>query len=330
MPENSRYLRQSKVIGSEGQQQLKNTKLLVVGAGGLGTLVSSFLVAAGVGKITLMDEDTIAITNLTRQIVYSEKDCGQAKVLVLEKYLNSLNSECEINTYASFLNHSNADDIIAKHDVVVDCSDNFVSKYLVSDSCNLSNKPLITASIEGFNGQVIVLLPNICYRCIFLDAKANASCSNGDVIGPAVGIIASVQANEVFKLITGLNSQSQLIQIDSLTNIVSNYTLNSNPGCINNHEVQLASYEPQTKSLAWREIVKLHHNTGLKLIDIRKIAVTPLPAETILATIETITRLTIPKNQPLAVICNYGYTSKLAALKLAAIGYQQVYYTKFG
>ncbi len=324
---NLRYIRQNNLIGDLGQTLLKNANILCVGAGGLGSLVSSFLISAGIGKITIMDQDTIEISNLTRQIIYREKDCNQLKVNVLAKYLKSLNSECQISSINSFIDHQNGENLIKKHDFILDCSDNFKTKYLVSDLASINKKPLISASINGFNGQVLVLIENICFRCIFPKADHDLSCFNNDVIGPSVGIIASYQANEALKLITGLNQKNKLIQIDCISNQNQTYNLVPDNECINGHINSILEYEDKINFITWDNLLKLNENTNLITIDIRS---NKLPALSIKPTIsnpDDLMNLNIPYNQLLVVICNYGYKSRLTALKLANLGYLNVYYT---
>lgn len=325
--QNNRYIRQKQIMGEEGQELLQNINLLCIGAGGLGTLASSFLVAAGIGRITLIDEDNIEISNLTRQITYNETNCGQPKVKVLENYLHALNSKCQISKQITSLNYNNADVLIKQHDVVVDCTDNFKSKYLISDSCNLNNKPLVTASVDGFNGQVMVLLGELCYRCIFPDAKNHNSCSEGSVIGPSVGVVATYQANEALKLITKINTKSSLIQIDCLNNITKSYNIKSDMDCQNKHIIQYDDYERHVSFLPWFMVLKLHLEKNLNLIDIREKSADNLPVTALKFNSKNITSMDLPYNDKLVIICNNGHKSKLAALKLVSLGYQEVYYT---
>ncbi len=327
----SRYIRQNNIIGNHGQEALANTKLLCIGCGGLGVLVSSYLVAAGVGLITLVDGDNIEESNLTRQITYKENDCNKNKAQTQAKFLQQLNSNCKVISYNNFLNKSNVYELIYAHDLILDCSDNFTTRYMISDNCTSLNKPLISASIEGFVGQVIVLLNNICYRCIFPNSYSNNSCHNGETIGSAIGITASIQANEALKFISNLNHKSYLIQIDSLINKVSQFNIKSDRKCINNHDDILLFYENKLKYLDFKELLDLS-SEQIKIIDIRdkKLSINDeLSFVSIKIEPNKISDIIkhIPKIQPLVVICNYGYKSKLAALKLISFGYELVYYS---
>jgi len=123
--------------------------------------------------------------------------------------------------------------------MIIDCNDNFCTKYLVSDISNSYQKPLITASINGFSGQVLVLNTELCFRCVFPDVNSDTSCFDGDVVGPSVEIICSYQANKALKLIARINTQSKLIQIDCLNNNTTQYNLSPDMECINNHNLEL-------------------------------------------------------------------------------------------
>ena len=324
-----RYVRQIGVLGTDGQQKLANTKVLCIGAGGLGTLVSSFLVTAGVVHIGLMDKDIIEVSNLNRQLSYTEKDCGQSKVRVLEGYLQERNSNCQIDIHDYHLSVK-TEEIIDEYDLILDCTDNFPTKYLISDLCCISNKPLISASIDGFQGQVITLMPDMCYRCIFSEAANGFSCNDNDVIGPAVGIIASIQANETIKLIADINALSQLIQIDTLNNTMNKFEIYPDSECINGHDNELHSrYELQISFINWQDTLKLMSNETVNLVDIRKDQSNRLIAHTIKSSYENISSLKLSKEKNIVIVCDSGQRSKLAALKLAAKNYQRVFYTKF-
>lgn len=326
----SRYIRQIGILGANGQRILADTKILCIGAGGLGTLVSNFLVGAGVRHIGLIDKDTVEVSNLHRQLSYREKDCGQSKVQVLKDYLHQRNSNCQISIYDDYLQPDNADKIVEKFDLIIDCTDSFIAKYLISDLCCKHNKPLISAGIDGFKGQVITISPNMCYRCIFPYAVSDISCINNDVIGPAVGIIASIQVNETIKLITGLNHINQLIQIDTLNNTINTFDLSPDSACINNHEDDLhTKHESHISFITWKDVLKPDINDKTIIIDIRRDQTKPLAVKAIKSDYENILKLNLLKNKDIIIICNHAQASKLAALKLAAKYNQKIFYTKF-
>ncbi|MBL3657666.1 HesA/MoeB/ThiF family protein [Fulvivirga sediminis] len=205
----SRYSRQIKLpeIGLEGQQKLKNAKVLIVGMGGLGCPAAQYLTAAGVGTLGLLDHDKVDITNLHRQILYTEDNIGQPKAEAAQQYLKKLNSDINFHTYVENLNTENAISIIEKYDIIIDGTDNFQTKYLINDTCLLTNKPWIYASIYKYEGQISVFnyKNGPTYRCLFPKAPKNdISCEETGVIGILPGILGTYQATEAIKLILEL------------------------------------------------------------------------------------------------------------------------------
>lgn len=341
----SRYKSQIGLIGSIGQDLLSKSKILCVGSGGLGTLVATYLVAAGVNKITLVDGDKVELTNLTRQITYTEDDCGKYKVVALKKHLNLLNSSCNVIAHNIFLDNTNAEEFITKYDLIIDCSDNFATRYLVNDTCKLVEKSLISGSIDGFMGQVMVFLADVCYRCIFPSANNSSSCNNSNVIGSNVGIIASMMANEALKFLTKFNQQSKLIQINSLDNTIKQFKIKADSKCRNNHFYDFLDNESFIKPTTFDELIQLSatnselistNDTAKKakliLIDLRNAAdktviklpvnlPTPINLDDLLTN-----KIPVALEQNIIVICNHGYQSKLTALQLASLGYKHVCY----
>lgn len=206
-----RYARQTilKGFGTEGQKKLADAKVLVIGAGGLGVPVFTYLNAMGVGKIGIMDNDTVSITNLHRQVLYGRSDLGQSKVVTALAKLKAQNDDSELVVYNTFLSTKNALEIIADYDIVVDASDNFPTRYLVNDACVILNKPFVYGALHGYEGQVSVFNYNggPTYRCIFSSMpKENEvpNCNEHGVLGIIPGIIGSLQALEAIKVITGI------------------------------------------------------------------------------------------------------------------------------
>ena len=197
-------------VGIEGQQKLSNANVLVVGAGGLGSPVLLYLAAAGVGRIGVIDDDTVALSNLQRQIIHSTERIGQKKVTSAGQRLNELNDEVEVVAYDTRLTPDNALRIMSEGwDLVVDGTDNIPTRYLVDDVCSLLNLPWVYGSIYRFEGQVSVFnfKGGPTYRDLFTTAPpagAVPSCSEGGVLGVLPGVIGSLQANEVLKMILGL------------------------------------------------------------------------------------------------------------------------------
>ncbi|MAA68635.1 MAG: dinucleotide-utilizing protein [Deltaproteobacteria bacterium] len=165
----SRHLSLSEV-GPEGQQKLKKSKVLIVGAGGLGCPVGLYLAAAGIGQLGIIDHDVVEISNLQRQIGHFEKNLGLPKTKSLAKTITSINPQSRVELISDKLQHNNALQIVQKYDVIVDCSDNFPTRYLVNDAAFFANKPLVTASVHKFQGQLAVFWPKSkggCYRCLY-------------------------------------------------------------------------------------------------------------------------------------------------------------------
>jgi len=196
-------------VGLEGQKKLKAAKVLCVGTGGLGSPVLLYLAAAGIGRLGIVDFDTVDISNLQRQIIHTVAWVGQSKAQSAQERIAQLNPHCQVDVYETQLRASNALDIIANYDVVVDGTDNFPTRYLVNDACTLLNKPFIYGSILWFEGQVSVFnyQGGPTYRDLFPEPPppgAVPSCAEGGVLGVLCGVIGSLQATETIKVILGL------------------------------------------------------------------------------------------------------------------------------
>jgi len=193
-------------IGLAGQLKLKNAKILVVGAGGLGSPVLYYLNSAGIGTIGIIEYDVVSETNLQRQILFSHQDLGKQKSETAFQKLKEQNPDTIFNIYDLILNKENALSIIKKYDLVVDCSDNFSTRYLVNDACVILNKPFVFGALYKFEGQVSVFnyKNGATYRCLFPDVPKNddvLTCSQVGVLGIVAGIIGTIQANEAIKVI---------------------------------------------------------------------------------------------------------------------------------
>lgn len=192
-------------VGEEGQEKLLKAKVLVVGAGGLGAPVLQYLVAAGIGTIGIMDKDTVNLSNLQRQILYREDQIGKPKVEMAKKGLSALNSDVEIITYPFVLHESNAAEIIVNYDIVVGATDSFISRKCIDKETKKQRKPFVHASIGEFEGQLSVFnyKGGLSYGDLFPDTPEEKEMSLG-VIGILPGILGSMQANEVVKIILGI------------------------------------------------------------------------------------------------------------------------------
>jgi adenylyltransferase/sulfurtransferase len=222
---NERYTRQTilKGFGEKGQQKLAQAKVLVVGAGGLGVPVLTYLNAMGVGAIGIVDNDIVSLSNLHRQVLYSESDLGKLKVNAAFEKLRAQNKNTDIVVFNTFLTTKNALEIIAKYDVVVDASDNFPTRYLVNDACVMLKKPFVYGALHGYEGQVSVFnyKGGPTYRCLFSNMPNEnevPNCNEHGVLGIIPGIIGNLQALEVIKVITGIGEvlSGKLLIFDGL------------------------------------------------------------------------------------------------------------------
>jgi molybdopterin/thiamine biosynthesis adenylyltransferase/rhodanese-related sulfurtransferase len=195
-------------VGIEGQQKLLDAKVLLVGAGGLGSPAALYLAAAGVGTLGIVDDDEVDLTNLQRQVIHNTERVGEPKVESARKTIAALNPDVEVKTYETRLDADNVLDLIRDYDVVVDGADNFPTRYLLNDAAVRERKPVVHASILGFDGQLTVFVPyeGPCYRCLYPQPPPSdlaPSCGANGVLGVLPGIMGLLQANETIKLIIG-------------------------------------------------------------------------------------------------------------------------------
>src|SRR6266852_5984363 len=225
-------------IGEEGQEKLKGASVLVIGAGGLGSPVSMYLAAAGVGKIGLADFDNVDVTNLHRQILYGTSTVGVPKLEAAGDRLRDLNPEIKIETHGA-ITSENALDIFRDYDVIADGTDNFPTRYLVNDACVLLGKPNAYASIFRFEGQASVFwaAKGPCYRCVYQEPPPPGlvpSCAEGGVLGILPGLLGVIQATETIKLILGAGESliGRLLLVDALGMSFRQLKLRKNPDCV--------------------------------------------------------------------------------------------------
>lgn len=232
-----------KDVGGPGQQQLKKARVLLIGAGGLGSPIALYLAAAGVGTIGLIDDDIVSLDNLQRQIVHDTADVGVPKVESARKTINRLNPHVDVETFNFRLTSDNALQIIEQFDLVCDGSDNFATRYLVSDACYFARKTLVFGAVGPFDGYVTTLKPHEkrpdgtpwpSYRCIFPEAPPPgtvANCSEVGVLGAVVGVIGTLQATEVLKEITGAGETlaGRLLIYDALGSRVESVSIGWDP-----------------------------------------------------------------------------------------------------
>ncbi|TWX72593.1 HesA/MoeB/ThiF family protein [Colwellia sp. C1TZA3] len=238
--EKLRFSRQTmlKNIGEPGQQALKNASVLIVGVGGLGNPVSLYLNAAGVGNIYLADGDNIELSNLHRQILFNETDIGQNKADTSAEKLQQLNSSTNIEVLDEMLDAELADYYLPLVDLVLDCTDNINTRYLINQKCIEHKKPLIIGAATGFDGQHMFVNPNItdsaCYQCLFPANKKppENNCQTIGILGPVLAIIAGMQALQAIKFLTGNSvATNQLNIFDGLDNSWQQFTLKKQVNC---------------------------------------------------------------------------------------------------
>lgn len=195
-------------VGVEGQEKIRAGKVLIVGAGGLGSPIALYLAAAGVGTIGLIDGDVVDLSNLQRQVIHFTADVNQPKVESAKAKIEQLNPNVKVITYNTLLTSENARQIIAEYDIVVDGTDNFPVKFLINDACVMAGKPYSHGGILRFEGQTFTYLPgHACYRCMFgapPPPGAVPTCSQAGVLGAIAGMLGTIQAAEVLKFLTGV------------------------------------------------------------------------------------------------------------------------------
>ncbi len=215
-------------VGGPGQAKLKAARVLVIGAGGLGAPVLLYLAAAGVGTLGVVDDDSVSLSNLQRQVIFATPDVGERKVDIAEVAIEKLNPNVKIETHMMRLDAANALDLISKYDIVADGSDNFATRYLVSDACYFAKKPLVTAAVGTFDGSLTTLrahetrdgVRNPTYRCLFPEPPPPGTvpaCAEAGILGALPGILGSMMALEVIREIVGFGEglTGRLLMVDA-------------------------------------------------------------------------------------------------------------------
>lgn len=341
-------------VGIEGQKRLKEAHVLVVGVGGLGAPVSLYLAAAGVGKIGLVDFDEVDDTNLQRQVIFTTIDVGRQKVEVAKERLLKLNPHIDVETYNTQLSSENALEIIREYDIVIDATDNFPTRYLLSDACVFLKKPLVYGSIFRFDGQVSVFYAGKgpCYRCLYPEPPPPGlvpSCAEGGVLGVLPGIVGSLQANETLKLILRIGDPliGRLLLIDALSLTLRELRINRDrncPVCGENPTIkELIDYEQfcgarvsgealdaSRNSITPTELKKLmEKNEQLQLIDVREPVeweICRIPGATLIPLGQLTSHLhEIDQTKKVIVYCHSGQRSALAVKLLRELGLTNTY-----
>ena len=198
-----------KQIGIKGQEKLLSSKVLVIGAGGLGSPAIMYLATAGIGTIGIADKDTVELSNLNRQIIHNTDKIGKNKTESAKDTITKLNPNISVNIHNGFISEQNINNLISNYDFIIDATDNFETKFLINDACVTSKKPFCHAGVVGMQGQLMTYVPDksCCYRCIFKEPPSTdcvPSCSQEGILGAVAGIIGTLQATEAIKYILGI------------------------------------------------------------------------------------------------------------------------------
>jgi len=343
-------------VGEAGQERIARASVLIVGLGGLGSPAALYLAAAGVGRLGLMDFDTVAVHNLQRQVLYGTADVGEAKTSAARTRLEGLNPLVAIDTWAMALTRENARGIVAGYDVVIDATDSFGTRYLLNDACVLEGKPCVQGSVHRFEGRLSVygattthrgasgaeIIAGPCYRCVHPTPPAPGSvedCATGGVLGVLPGIVGAMQATEAIKLILGIGEPlvGRLLLIDALTMRMHEVQVAKDPTCEwcgTRTKTELEAIEEICEPMKPSNItpadlsVRLACGEALYLLDVRE------PWEVDVAVIEGSNTIPmsnipvrvaeIPRDREVVVICHHGMRSAMVADYLRSAGVPQV------
>ena len=224
-------------VGTAGQEKLLNSSVLLVGAGGLGSPVAFYLTAAGVGRIGLIDADTVGLSNLQRQILHTKADLGRPKVVSAAEKLKALNPDLVVELHQKRFDAGTANDLVPNYDIVIDCTDNFAARYAINEACIKAGKPFVYGGVLAWAGQMFTILPGRgpCFRCIFRDdPPPNApSTSELGILGAVPGVIGTLQASEAVRYLLGTGELlvGRMLIYDALSAAFSEVALERDPDC---------------------------------------------------------------------------------------------------
>ena len=351
--ENTRYDRQMRLpqVGAEGQKRLHDASVLIVGAGGLGSPAALYLAASGVGRIGLVDFDRVDLSNLHRQVLYTDVDVGRPKVEVAAERLRAANPHVEIETHDSPFGPENGLELVSRYDLVLDGTDAFAARYLVNDACVLAGTPNVFGSVTSFEGQVTVVSNNgPCYRCVFPQpppAGLVPSCAEAGVLGVVPGLIGILQATEALKLLLNIGDplKGRLLLADLLSMRFREIEIEKDPACpVCGEKPSIRSLADSARSLAdtcgpqfptmsHPEIsvtdlkTRLDQGEDLFLLDVRNVdeheeadiggALIPLPQLS-----NRVDELEPHRDREIVVYCRSGGRSKVAVDMLRARGFE--------
>lgn len=269
-------------VGAEGQRLIANAKVLVIGAGGLGSPIASYLIAAGVGTLGVVDDDRVELSNLQRQIMHREHDVGRLKVDSVPRLAHELNQHVRITTVAQKLDETNAVALFSDYDLVIDGSDNFATRYLSNDAAEITGTPLVWGTLFQFSGQVSVFDPRTgpMLRDLFPeipDADSVPSCAEGGVFGALCGVIGSVMCTEALKLITGVGTtlSGKLWLYDALDASVRTLSFSKDPKRepvveLGQYQAAACGIEKQDLELSVGQLTEMEAQEAVLVVDVRE------------------------------------------------------------
>jgi adenylyltransferase/sulfurtransferase len=277
--ENTRYNRQIILpeVGTSGQEKLQQAKVLIIGAGGLCSSILPYLAAAGIGEIGIIDDDTVDITNLQRQVIYKSSSVGKSKVLEAAAMASALNHSLKINAIVEKLDAKNAIPLFKQYDIIVDATDNLNTKYIINDACCVTNKPFVYGAVYKFEGQVSIFnyKNGPTYRCLFPEeAGSSRNCNDAGVMGISVGIIGMFQANEVLKMVLEMGDvlSGKLLVYNMLNNEQQKFEFSkADANTIDKliFENRYASEENATLEISASKALEQMHHTDVVFLDVR-------------------------------------------------------------
>lgn len=355
--ERQRYARHLSIpdVGVEGQRRLKASRVLCIGAGGLGSPVTMYLAAAGIGEIGIVDFDRVDYSNLQRQLLHDTADVGKLKVDSAIERLSAINPEVKLNRFETRLSAENAEEIAAPYDVIIDGTDNFQTRYLSNDLAVLTRKPNVYGSIFRFEGQVSVFAPHLggpCYRCLFPTPPEPGqvpSCAEGGVLGVLPGIIGALQANEAIKLILGIGEPliGRLVHFDALAFRFHEIKLRRDPQCAvcgesptitSLHEITFACEMNPSPTLPEIDVhqlkARMEQGKPFVLLDVREpfeIEIARLPGSTVIPLGELSDRLgELDPGAETIIHCKAGGRSAKALRLLLDAGFKNARHVQGG
>lgn len=339
-----RYQRHFPVIGVDGQKKLKQARVLCVGAGGLGCPALQYLAASGVGKLGILDGDRVELSNLQRQILFTERDIGAEKAVVVAQRLQAMNQHIQVTPYSAFFSQANQT-VIQDYDVVLDATDNFEARYLLNSVCRQGKKPLISASIYQYDAQLSVFnyLNGPCYQCLYPTPPAkdlSPNCNLSGVIGVLPGVAGTLQAMEAIKVILGTEGilSGKLLCFNLLTMRFREFTIQKQ-ACAMHPQVEFSESASRCEATHVQEISAqalselLTSKADMQLIDVRE----PYEREIChiggeLMPLSTLTHsmLQLDKEKPVVIYCKSGVRSRQALSLLVSSGFNQVRHLEGG